>query len=263
VLYVADDPAHENHFDLLCIDESVTNPSLIRAQKEVQLKRSRETGEKSTRMEVKRAAQEFAAKVEEAGRVLLSPADRGAYLQQIRGLRRAKFREQLASMYRSGDTVKPDAIVRLLAAGRRMRLSESDTRQTITDVTGFSDYMSLLSDRKTPVLGTLEPLKFDLRSPSETDACRAVLCVRNEGAETLTGTAVTMADWISISPQEFQTASEQPLTIEVRPGRLPRGIPTAGQISIESNGGSQIVAIEAFMAAAIGPATSTSGLLAD
>jgi uncharacterized membrane protein len=261
VLYVTDDPAQENHFDLLGLDESSGNERLIRSQMEGQLKRAKEAEQKFPDQDRKRAAREFAAKVEEAGRVLLAPATRAGYLQQVRGLRQAKFREEVQLLYRPGQPVSAETVIRLMSLGRRLRLSETDTRQVITEVTGFADYMSLLGERKTPLLGHVDSLKLDIRSPADLQATTAKISIRNEGAGTLEGVLRSTSDWVEVTPQEFATQTAQEVTVTIAASRMPKGVPTAIQLMVESNGGSQVVTIEAQVGAGDRPVDTTERII--
>ena len=128
-----------------------------------------------------------------------------------------------------------------------MRVSDTLARQIITQETGFADYMSLLSQRKTPVLGLIPGLDVKLPADANKETATRRVTIRNEGGEVLEGYARPMCDWISVEPQGIRTAGIQELAVQLDTSRLPRGVPIAGQISVSTNGGSQSIVVEALM----------------
>ena len=257
VLSVAEDPASPTYFDLLCLDETVANEALIRSQVEAQTKRAEEVAAKFTEMDRKREAREFIDKtLAKVAETLLSRTARDTYKKEIMNLRRKKFQDAVRLAFGPGQAVDADHVIRLLSEAQKMRLSEDAARQVITEVTGFADYMSLLGKRQAPLLGHISPLKFDIRSPEDIRACKQTLLIRNQGGGELKGSVSSASSWILVEPVHIRTRGTQRLTLQVDAQRLPRGIPTAGQVHIETNGGSQIVCVEAILAGGELPETT-------
>jgi hypothetical protein len=247
VLRAAEDPAWPTEFDLLCLDESVSDERLIRSQMDAQVRRAREVEQKFPEPDRKRQARAFAEKVQAAAATLLAPPERQRCLKRIAQTRGAKFAEEVPLYCQPGRPVRPDAVIGLLATARRMRGSDTLARQVITQETGFADYMSLLSQRKTPVLGYVAGLKVDLPADADEEAATRRVTIRNEGGGVLQGGARPTCDWITVQPQRIRTDGIQELTVQLDTSRLPRGVPTAGQISVDTNGGSQSIAVEALL----------------
>jgi len=249
VIKVADDPTSPNEFDLLCLDESVDDERLIHSQLDAQLKRAREFEQKSTRPEVKREARKRVEEFEAAGKILLSSPGRSRRRSEIAKTRGQKFTEEVRLVCHSGQPMEPDIVISQLANARRIRLSDSQARQIITQVTGFADYMGLLSQRKTPSLGHIAGLKMELPVDGDLAAATRQITIRNEGSGMLQGRIQPMCEWIAVKPGSIQTDGLQQVFVRVNPAALPRGVPAAGQISVETNGGSQTVTVEAMLGA--------------
>jgi curved DNA-binding protein CbpA/uncharacterized membrane protein len=248
VLTAPEDPVGCTCFDILCLNESITDEKLIRAQIDRQTQLAHEKESKTTEQDRKRQAREYAQKVQEAQAVLLSADKRQNYLRQINAKRQAKFREEVKISH-AGGAVSHDVIIRLLATARRLRLRDADARQTITEVTGFADYMSLLGERKSPALGQIDAIKFDVRDPQQAEQLAATMVIRNDGTGVLSGRITTGTAWLQAEPGSFRTQSSQSVKVTLNPEKLPRGVPVAGQLMVDSNGGTQIVMVEAVLGA--------------
>ena len=262
VLRVADDPAWPTHFDLLLLDETTDDHHLLAGQVRAQRQRAQEMESKFTEMDRKRAAREFAGKIEQAGEVLLSAASRAEYVQEVRQQRAERFRQRVDMACSAGDSVSPDTIIQLLSIAQRMRLAEQHARQLITARTGFGDYFGLLGERKTPLLARLSGLSFDISRPEDAATCTRGLTVSNDGAGMLEGTATPTVPWLRVEPVRIATSSRQRLTVRVDPETLPRGVPVAGQIMVETNGGARIVNVEVLVAGGEHPGGDSERVLA-
>ncbi len=264
VVQAPGDPAGTTCFDMLGLDESICDTRLIKAQVDAQTRRAREAEQKFPEQETKRKAREFADEVRQAGETLLSPQSRAAYLQQIRGVRSDKFREEIRLAHPKGQAIKPDLIVRLMAIGKRMRLRDLEIRQVVTEQTGFADYMSLLGERTTPMLGYLEGLRFDIGSGKAQPGAqpdRKTILIRNDGAGVLQGSLTSKCDWIRCQPDGFESSSGTEVEVIINPASLPRGVPVAGQVLVETNGGSQTLSVEAIVGAGDQPADTKERIL--
>lgn len=260
VLGAADDPAGLTHFDLLGLDEAAADERLIRAQRDAQLRLAAEKEAKTPEQDRKRHAREYADKVRAAAAVLADARQRQAYCQTLLRTRQAKFQDECRACY-AGGAVSHEVVIRLLTLARRMRLGDGAARQTLTAVTGFADYMSLLGARRTPVLGQLAPLKFDIRDPADGRACRQILTVRNDGGEELRGRVSSPTPWLRVTNEVVATRGGQAVEISVEPAGLPRGLPSAGQLRVDTDGGSQIVPVEVVVAGGEYPESRRERLL--
>ena len=262
ILRVNGDPAWPTYFDLLLLDESVTSENVVRSQAIAQTRRADEAEAKHTEMDRKRLAVEYREKVAQASNALLSKETRASYLRQITEHRRKEF-SQKAQIARGADSKTiADVVIRLLSEAARMRLAEDAARAVITEVTGFADYMSLLGERKTPLLGRISTLRFEVSTAANVRACEQTLVVRNQGAGALTGSASSTCDWLTVEPVAFKTTAIQRFAVRIDGWSLPSGVETAGHIKIETNGGSQIVSVEAVVGGGEVPSSTRECLIA-
>jgi len=261
VVKVSDDPAWPTAFDLLGLEEDETEERRIREQLQTRLAKANEMERKTTDMDRKREARKRREEFEVAAATLLAEGQRQAYLREITQQRADKFAQQVQTVWQPGQPVSPETVINLLAMARRLRLSDAHSRQLITQHTGFADYVGLISQRKTPVLGHVESLVLELPSNVSAEASHVPLTICNEGAGTLTGHVDPVSDWLAIHPDIIQTRSLQELTVFVHADALPRGVPKTGQVAVETNGGAQTVTVEVLIGGGDVAATPTERLL--
>ncbi|MBU0641083.1 MAG: hypothetical protein KKB50_19665 [Planctomycetes bacterium] len=255
VLRVADDRAWPTYFDVLQIDEATESAQLIQSQANSQSRRAQEREAKFTEMTQKRKAREFIELVKMAEETLLSPERRSAHLREIQEKRRKRLQEEVRLAV-GGDGVSADAVIRLLVSAQRMRLPDVQARQVITAETGFADYFGLVGERRSAVLNCVGTMEFKIERPDDPKACSRPLTIRNDGGATLECNIRSAVDWISVEPRSKHIARSESVTVTVDAGKLPRGVPTTGQVQVDSNGGSRIVTVEATVAGGRHPSTT-------
>jgi len=240
------DPTWPTSFDLLLLSEDVTDRALIQAQRQAQMSKI-EKLRQSPDQDEKRLARTLEERLDEAAAVLADDQQRQAYLKELHAQRIGKFQEEIQLYVPHGTRPEIDTLLQLIDLGQALRIPEDLVRREITKLTGFSDFMSLIAERKRPLLGSPDGLSFHVTDPDNPQQLTQTLAVNNDGADRLKGELRSNEDWIRVTPQTLDTTGSQVVSVSIDPSHLKPGIPSAGTVEVNSNGGIRRITITAIL----------------
>ncbi len=238
---VAADPAWPTAFDLLELSEEVSDRQLIAAQQASQ-RQKLEPLLKSPNMNDQRLARQLVEEVDAAAAALSDPAQRQALVRDAQNQRLARLREEVRL---APQPIREDQVVRLLDVGESLRLPENQVRAEITAQTGFGDYLALLGADRPPRLGNVPALSFTVTSALSIAQTTQELRLPNAGGGILEGRLVSRSPWIRVETPQFETSDVATATIRIDAGQLRPGLTTTGLVQVSSNGGEQLVNVQA------------------
>lgn len=247
VVKFANDPTWPTWYDLLLLAEDIADPGTIRAQHSKQMAKV-EKIKQSPEQDDKRLARSLEERFNEAVATLLDATRRRAYLKDLHEKRVQKFREEVVLYVPRGSFPDVDTVLQLIDLGQALRMPEDLVRDEIKKLTGFSDFMGLIAERKRPLLGLQGTLAFHVDDPVDEKQLCQEFTMNNDGADTLKGTVRSTEDWITVTPSVLETAGSQTFTVRIDPDQLKPGIPSVASIEVSSNGGMRAVTVSAMLA---------------
>ena len=247
VIRFANDPTWPTHFDLLLLSEDTRDQGLIRAQRDTQMAKVQKL-KQSPEQDDKRVARTIEERIGEAVAVLVDDGRRQSYLNEIHNRRVQKFREEVVLYVPRGARPDIDTVLQLIDLGQGLRMPEEHVRDEIKRLTGFSEFMSLIAERKRPLLGSPDSVSFHINHPQNDQELTQTIVISNDGAGQLSGTVRSTESWITVTPETIDTVASQTLTIRIDPSHLKPSIPSAATVEINSNGGIRRITITAMLA---------------